>query len=370
MAVGCGTIDMTILNQYKDEQVVIRRKETKTAVDIVQDVLDRILGRVHDQDPRFSHEPWASGSHAARLKVCEPNEFDYDVPLEGLSSFVWETDINDDSPRGYHIITLKEPDLSNLDDMVEGDQLEPRLVKQTFRKLVKEAIEYSGLQRQIKQRVQGPAITLDISHKDTVISIDLVPLVPDNGCGLLPEVLSSWPRSRVWPPADKVTEMKKIGNTSVAKDDEFWLTSFGRCELELIKEIDKDDGCRKECLRILKKLREDNWRYPPNKPVLTSFHLKAKRTNQYVLLSLNMDAESPLKLKPAKVPRLTTNWNKCLKCQRDTSETLSKASAHGQIEFIRAAQHRQDEVASRVLTDVDSTTGIFPDDICVMWHRQ
>ncbi|XP_077861437.1 protein mab-21-like 3 [Saccoglossus kowalevskii] len=41
-----------------------------------------------------------------------------------------------------------------------------------------------------------------------------------------------------------------------------------------MKEIDKDGGCRKECLRILKKLREDNRCCPPNKPALASFHLK------------------------------------------------------------------------------------------------
>nr|XP_006824257.1 PREDICTED: protein mab-21-like 3-like [Saccoglossus kowalevskii] len=281
------------LNYYTDTQIKMRREKVKAAVNAVHSVVDPILKYVHDEDPRFSHQTWNSGSYASGLKVTEPNEFDFIVPMEGLPNFIWTTpdkpayytiDVRGQlvettvplptPPNGYHNVRLSNI-CKEYNDMKMADFLVPFKAKTIFKGLVTNAIRECKLRGSVRvlNRTHGPAITLMVPFGEERISVDLVPLVPANGCGLPPKVLNNWPRSRLWPPKHKVEEVRKIGAGSVAKDNLYWLTSFMQCEIALLEGIDSDEGCRKQCLRLLKKIREDHWQ----SPALSSYHLKCEK---------------------------------------------------------------------------------------------
>jgi hypothetical protein len=127
---------------------------------------------------------------------------------------------------------------------------------------------------QLDNTSHGPAVTLKIQCKIgalTGISVDFAPVVPTH----IP--LSShiyWPRSKHWPPNNKVQACIQCGCNATAKKPFYWLDSYAECEEILMDGIDNDGGCRKMALRIMKTLREDIWRHKSHKPVISSYHLK------------------------------------------------------------------------------------------------
>ncbi|XP_077861439.1 cyclic GMP-AMP synthase-like receptor 1 [Saccoglossus kowalevskii] len=218
--------DTTDFKQYKETCVVIPRHDMKTAADRVRNVLDTICPYVNDRNPLFSRKPVAIGSYASKLKVGEPNEFDYDVVLVGLSDnlscsasefsrFYCITkdggtkrlqrtyDRQPDPPMGYYILALEEPALSDMHDLTADTHLVPLLVKQTFRELVTDAIEIFFPEIKIKQKDNGPAITIIIPDPDGKIYVDLVTVIPNIGTEILSDAWDIWPRTNRWPPADK-----------------------------------------------------------------------------------------------------------------------------------------------------------------------
>ncbi|XP_070538633.1 protein mab-21-like 3 [Ptychodera flava] len=288
------------LNYFTDTKVKIRKAETEKAVHKVIEVVGTILDYVNEQDKRFSHQARSAGSYASGLKVSKPDEFDYMVQLEALPNLHWTSlgpryyNINKTGqiistprvplpspPKGYHHVSLTDNSqvmpIWHSEDMKMDDDLVPFKVRSLFKGMVQEAIRQRNLRETVHlcKKTHGPAITIKLTHQgfDDGIYVDLVPFVPNNGVGLPPSVLEKWPRTSLWPPADKVEEVKRVGINAVAKDSLYWQTSFQRCEVVLLEGIDKDEGCRKQCLRILKKLREDFW-CRSTKPVLSSFHLK------------------------------------------------------------------------------------------------
>ncbi|XP_070538634.1 protein mab-21-like 3 [Ptychodera flava] len=294
-------VDATLidgLNYYTDNQVKISRDETKDAVRRVLKVIEAILKYVNGKDQRFSHQVYSSGSYASGLKVSKPDEFDYLVQLEALPTLHWSSsepryyNINGTGqivrtpgvplpspPEGYHHVSFSNSSqvkpIWHSEDMKVDRDLVPFKVRSLFKGFVQEAIRNCDLRESVRlyNKTHGPAVTLRVMTGKADISVDLVPTVPDGGCGLPPSVLNNWPRSPQWPPRHKVEKVRATGTDSVAKDNVYWLTSFQRCEMVLLEDIDKDGGCRKQCLRILKKLREDFW-CRSTKPVLSSFHLK------------------------------------------------------------------------------------------------
>jgi len=290
-----------VLNRYTDTKVKLRREETREAIHRVLDILEPILKYVNEQDSRFSHEIQRAGSYACGLKVSKPDEFDFLVSVKSLPNFVWVNDSRQrfyifnttgqicrttvplpSPPNGYHFVSFKNDrhDVKQIwredTKMKVDDDLIPFQVKSYLKGLVTQAIRVCDLRGEVivNNRTNGPAITLRLRTGKSV-SIDLVAQVPANGRGLPPVTLRQWPRSHVWPPRNKVEEVKATGTDSVPKDNLYWQTSFGRCEKVLIDGIDADEGCRKQCLRILKKLREDHWSMNgQGKPALSSYHLK------------------------------------------------------------------------------------------------
>lgn len=124
------------------------------------------------------------------------------------------------------------------------------------------------------RKTYGPALTLRIPCNIgdvTEVSVDFAPVAPLHMA--FPSHVN-WPRNVPWPTRDKVAKILEVGINFTAKKPFYWQYSFAMCEGELMKEIDKDGGCRKKSLRILKRLREQYWSKTGSKPVISSYHLK------------------------------------------------------------------------------------------------
>ena len=101
--------------------------------------------------------------------------------------------------------------------------------------------------------------------------MDIAPTIPDMA---KMSTCTKWPGGQVlWPSSEKVEEILEIPLNAITKDPFYWLLSFTKHEKALMEEIDKDGGCRKKSLRIMKGLREKFW-CKFKKPVISSYHLK------------------------------------------------------------------------------------------------
>ena len=74
-----------------------------------------------------------------------------------------------------------------------------------------------------------------------------------------------------------------------------------------------------------------------------------------------MAEEIAVRLKIPKIER-STDWNKCLKCQRKTSESVHHLQQDSLIKFINAAEIRQDDIFHRISEDKEN---LLPE-ICVL----
>ncbi len=75
------------------------------------------------------------------------------------------------------------------------------------------------------------------------------------------------------------------------------------------------------------------------------------------------DDEVAFHLLPAKRTK-HTEWGKCVLCQADSNETLSRATKTGILKFVEAAHQRQDDIYERLKPDINSLT-----DHSILWHK-
>ena len=151
------------LNYFYTNEVQLRRAEIKKAVEITLPIIDEILKDINQRDPRFSRQRVCVGSYWAGLKVEKADEFDVSVPLNISDKFVWteskdcyyKVDPNDStkvvrsgvplppSPTGYSRTQYSSPSdplWKNAKDMIFDDYLIPMYVRNTFKKLLREAV--------------------------------------------------------------------------------------------------------------------------------------------------------------------------------------------------------------------------------------
>ena len=100
------------LEKYYREQVEIKQSTTKAAKQIVYPIVNRLLTELNKQDDRLPTTLPGSarvGSHFQNLKVSQPNEFDFSVPIQGLPA---ENNWPPGSPRHETRWYRYEPDVS------------------------------------------------------------------------------------------------------------------------------------------------------------------------------------------------------------------------------------------------------------------
>ncbi len=79
-----------VLRKYYANEVKLKTEETKQYIDALMPNVERILKYVNKEDPRFSREPGKVGSFWQKLKVTKADEFDFNVQIKDLGSWVWE----------------------------------------------------------------------------------------------------------------------------------------------------------------------------------------------------------------------------------------------------------------------------------------
>ncbi|XP_033735598.1 protein mab-21-like 3 [Pecten maximus] len=295
-------MDNTILNHFYENDVKMRRDETKRVTKEVLPLVDELLRYVNQRDSRFLIKTEKVGSYHTHLKVKRPDEFDFSVVVD-VGKLYWSNSY----PRNYGFdefkknieskaIALPNPptgqcftkigslvarwDSEGLNDggasMTFNNDIVPIKVKRRFKALVAEAVNQPKMRNRVTadRLSESPAITLSITLPNISypISIDLCPMIEAR---LEFKNEFNWPRLGIqWPSGDKISCIKDIGIHEVAKAPFYWTLSFAACEKELLESIDENGTCRRKCLRILKTLKEKIWCTDNARKGLTSYHLK------------------------------------------------------------------------------------------------
>ncbi|XP_077987849.1 protein mab-21-like 3 [Glandiceps talaboti] len=299
------------LRAYARTRARIDESAETDAVAEVHDLLLPIMKFIHKKDRRFDNNVVPVGSHTLNMKVVESESADFEflVPILGLPDPVWSFD---DRPRLYEFTSLKNGKSRLLrrhrtkplpkpttgrhflwiedramgrswNDWIFNRDLIPCKVMIRLRELVEAAIsdgQSKGAVAILPFQKGSSAIRLRIHFSRGAVHAVLRPSVLSEGGGFPSEVHAEWPRTHLWPPVYKLKEIRRIGTDSIAIDDLYWTQSYARTEQALLKSIDRDGGCRRLCLRVMEKLRQEHWcqgmgTEAGTEPPLTYLHLQS-----------------------------------------------------------------------------------------------
>uniref|UniRef100_A0A8C0WT57 Protein mab-21-like 3 n=1 Tax=Castor canadensis TaxID=51338 RepID=A0A8C0WT57_CASCN len=279
-----GDIEECLLNK-----VDLRRQEISQAVEEVQKVIHCLTTEISHQDIRFQAVPY-SGTYNGHIKVLAPSQFLVTVPVKGLAGYreARERRWRYYTLRGTRLpCPLRDPEglqqwlgveqfvktlwqWHETDVNIEGD-IVPAKVLQVFRKLVENAVRSCHLSGKVSLLADSAAVWVVMETSSGQVEIELAPTVE------IPTAWSEkaqWPRClKRWPPPERVECIKSFGFNLVARSNYHWQLSFSQAEQVLLEQLDEDGGCRRQCLQVMRQLKEDVW-CPGKRPVITSYHLQ------------------------------------------------------------------------------------------------
>ena len=205
-----------------------------------------------------------TGSVYERLKTEAADEVDVMVVLKTTKPWFWgdpEVMVEDTDVPGY--VRLKAREDSKLRKYAgpEGYINPERLRNGWFYGLVVKAVrnfeeKYPRSDIEMTVRYHGPAVQLDIFKKETsefLLSVDLV-LCFQTGT------------DQSYFVAKRYTEQRYVSSPGL-----LWRQSFSLKEKALLRDMDRDSGCRHELLRIVKTIVNKEW---SSLSRLESYHLK------------------------------------------------------------------------------------------------
>lgn len=171
------------LNYYFANEVQLKRDEINRAKATVFPIVEKIIKHVHMNDARFGGKPSGVGSAFQGLKTKQPDEYDFNILLEGLGSFFWvpsrpryynfDRDIDvfnmdtmpdlklqttsvpiPEAPKGYTFVGIsgKEtcmPVWKNSNDLDFSKDVIPFLVKKRLKELIQDALRSLGMRGMI-----------------------------------------------------------------------------------------------------------------------------------------------------------------------------------------------------------------------------
>ena len=80
-----------LMYKYLDNNVKLNKEETSQVIQVVNKKVEDIVKYIHEQDDRFKAKPKKTGSYPQGLKVEAPNEFDFNILLDGFDDIKWGT---------------------------------------------------------------------------------------------------------------------------------------------------------------------------------------------------------------------------------------------------------------------------------------
>jgi len=248
------------LRKYIEKHKVSKLENAKH--DVIPVVKDIVL-RVERKDSRFKiGEIEYTGSIYQKLKIDDPDEFDFDLPLNELEV----NQVNSHLSQEYAYYKL-QPQQAGWRNLADGNgKLSSERVVQTFANYVRMAVDELNRDQQyaflFDIKTDHPAVTIRFKRDDKVLyNVDLVPVIkvkswPDN-------LTLGWEsRSKnEWPNADIINEIKKRGVSLVPKlpkgvailqRDIAWRYSFNNGEKVLLLDSVPAiaNNCRRPVLRI------------------------------------------------------------------------------------------------------------------------
>ncbi|XP_036991022.2 protein mab-21-like 3 isoform X2 [Artibeus jamaicensis] len=271
------------------DKVNLRRQWVSQTVEEVQKVIYHLTTKISNKDIRFQAIPY-SLVYNGNIKVLAPSQFLVTVPVRGLAGY---REAREQRWRYYTLQGTRLPcPLQNPEGLqqwlevqqfprslwlwheadvnIEGD-LVPAKVLQVFRTLVEDAIEACHLSGKVSMLTNSAAVRVAMETSGGPVEIELAPAV---------EIPTSWSKKARWPPCltrwpspERVQCIKSFGFTLLARSHYHWQLSFPQAERVLLEQLDEDGGCRRQCLRALRQVKEDVW-CPGSRPVLTSHHLQ------------------------------------------------------------------------------------------------
>ncbi|XP_062574427.1 cyclic GMP-AMP synthase-like [Saccostrea cucullata] len=221
-----------------------------------------------------------SGSYYDKTKIDYDDEFDFMVYPSAKFEAVF---IN--CPPGYCKIKKDQTTSKDLDQLCNKDgYLFPELFKQKMFSIFDTCItslEFRQGRRteRIERQPGSPAFTLEFDlGGGNKVDIDLVPaLRVDTWPRNFREIHPDWIKKEYAERAMKCFHVvTKTYPTDHPNADLLWRVSFSHAEKELILHANqKDNGCRKEIFKLLKKIKENIKNENPTKiDKFSSYHLK------------------------------------------------------------------------------------------------
>ncbi|XP_033120701.1 cyclic GMP-AMP synthase-like [Anneissia japonica] len=267
------------LRRYYSEAVAIPNAKRKRAKEVVEDIKRSLqwfvgLMPINESESKYIFGNIISqGSSYEGLKVIEPNEFDLLLPLEledGLWTYTAETaeEHNDDAivAQTQYFYIEKDENAKTLYEnaIFNCVYLDPITIKQRMQSIVQRAINkmnFPYLQGDITLcHGLGPALTLGVCYDDDKqkMKIDIVPSIRID---------------------DNLFVAKKHPDADYKSPENMhnylWRESYSEKEKKIIKKMDKEDECRRTCLKILKTIREKKEKKASLlEEALDSYHLK------------------------------------------------------------------------------------------------
>ncbi|KAM5295435.1 protein mab-21-like 3 isoform 1-T11 [Glossophaga mutica] len=271
------------------DKVDSRRQRVSQTVEEVQKAIYHLTTKISNQDIRFQAIPY-SLTYNGNIKVLAPSQLLVTVPVRGLAGY---REAREQRWRHYTLqgarlpCPLRNPEglqqwleveqfpkslwlWHEADVNIEGD-LVPAKVLQVFRTLVEDAIDACHLSGKVSVLTNSTAVQVAMETSGGPVEIELAPAVE------IPTAWSKkarWPRCLArWPSPERVKCIKSFGFTLLARSNYHWQLSFSQAERVLLEQLDEDGGCRRQCFRALRQMKEDVW-CPGKRPVLTSHHLQ------------------------------------------------------------------------------------------------
>ena len=253
-----------ILRQFYGDKVAISSRSAERARNLLYVVTQDLLEVFRETDDRFSQFYYA-GSAFDRVQVANSSKNDFDLPMaiNGKNHVV----IDDVIPGHARVRPVDPADpyfKGFLDD--QGYILPQKLLTSKMMSLVHHATNKlnkmyaeEGMDTFISQpSLNGPALQLSISRGSQCISVDIVPSIK----------MSEDDRYVAKPYKDSANGAMEL--PSGVNSSTLWRKSYSVEERKLLCTIDAGGGCRKQLLRILKAMRNED----PTLKGLTSYHLK------------------------------------------------------------------------------------------------
>merc|ERR1712241_393046 len=254
------------VNKFYGDRVHARKYTVCKTIREICKVVQDVLKEVEVQEPRFISSLTEINGRFEGLDVISPHEFEVVLYLNQMGVFNF---VDDGSLPGCAVLKLSDGRKRSMCLWVEfitaSGYLSARKIRSRFQTLVAQACDKSTYRDVLKMVSDTSEVKLRVRERY------VVQITPAFKCsGVWPRSAAHWPLPHVpWPHPNLVAEVKTEGFDLLSKEclslqgkqsameGDAWVISFIEAENRLLT-----GGCRRQCLSILKTLRDQHLDMP------------------------------------------------------------------------------------------------------------